>query len=116
MLDNKYEKAFALWMMAGYIFFTVQMPFGIILTSGTSMQPTLEGCEVAVLDTNPSVEEGDVIAFENSENGKQVMHRAVMHSGDGWVTQGDNVDHYDLGTANESEVVGELVWHSPSLC
>lgn len=116
MLDSNTEKAFALWMLAGYIFFNVQMPFGIILTSGTSMEPTLEGCEVAVLDTNPSVEEGDVIAFYNSENGKQVLHRAVMETSEGWVTQGDNVDHFDLGAANESEVYGELVWHSPSLC
>lgn len=116
MLDTNTEQAFALWMVAGYILFSFQMPFGIVFTSGTSMEPMLEGCEVAVLDTNAGVEEGDVIAFENSENGRQVLHRAVMETGDGWVTQGDNVDHYDLGTANESEVYGELVWNSPSLC
>lgn len=79
------------------------------------MQPTFEGCEVVVLDANPSVEEGDVVAFD-SVWGSQVLHRVVDVTPAGFVIQGDNLEQVDVGVYGEEDIYGELVWASPSLC
>lgn len=118
MLDNNYEKAFAVWMVVGYVIFNVQLPVAVAVTQGDSMQPTIEPCSIAVLDANPqSVEVGDVVA-RYSEDGtdRLLLHRVVQDTGGGLVTQGDAESQVDMGLAEPGEVIGELVWHSPGLC
>ena len=117
MLDTNAEKLFAVWMLVGFVIFNVNLPVAVAFTQGDSMQPTIEPCSIAVLDTNPGVEVGDIVA-RSAEDGtdRLLLHRVVQDTGGAFVTQGDNEEQVDMGLAEDEELLGELLWHSPGFC
>jgi signal peptidase I len=81
------------------------------------MEPTLHGCEVVVLDTDPTpsnIQQGDIIAFEH-DDGQQMMHRVIqVHwrntSSDyigGYETKGDGNEETDA-LSYHRDVIGEV--------
>ena len=58
---------------------------------------------------------GDVVAYQNPELGRTVLHRVVQRRGDQLQFKGDNNDYLDLAHATKVEVVGREWAHLPAV-
>lgn len=88
------------------------VPVGASVIDGSSMEPTwVDGAVVIYVDAN-DIEVGDPVVFEGRE-GCWVAHRAIRHTQEGYVTQGDNVPYADQESYNyavpERTLAGEVV-------
>ncbi len=119
---NIVTAALVLVVLVGW-FFTLRPTFlggptTFLIVSGTSMEPLMESCDLAILHERDRYQPGDVIAYHVPEGdpgeGLIVIHRVIGGSGeDGYTTQGDNRDHPDRWHPRQSDVIGELWFHVP---
>ena len=82
-----------------------------IVVSGTSMEPTLIGGDLAILQHADTYSKGDVVAFH--VDGGNVIHRIVGGSSQGFETRGDNRKESDFWKPAASDIAGRL-WFSVS--
>jgi signal peptidase I len=83
-------------------------PLGLIWVHGTSMEPTLEAGDVAIVYRSSAYDVGDVVAFDAPE-GAVVIHRIVDIEGDTYVPQGDNRDRPDHWRPTADDITGRMV-------
>jgi signal peptidase I len=87
-------------------------PLSLIWVSGISMEPTLSTGDLAVLYQQDHYSVGDVVAFEIPEGGT-VIHRVIRADTDGYQFRGDNRDHDDPWTLDETWIRGRQVVSIP---
>lgn len=89
---------------------------GLVMVAGHSMEPTYQLGDAVVAWREP-VEVGDIILYKIPEGspgaGKTVIHRVVGGDGNGWVTQGDNMDYPDDWYPSNLDVLGVARWKIP---
>lgn len=86
-----------------------------VVTTGSSMQPTFEAGDVAVVRPATAYAVGDVIAYRNDDLSRIVLHRVVEVRGDTLVTQGDANEWTDSHHPRHDQVLGRLWLHLPIL-
>ena len=86
-----------------------------VITSGTSMEPSFEQGDLAILRGSNDYKVGDVAAYNSTELKKIVMHRITEESDKGFTFQGDNNDFLDPETVTDDQMLGELVVRVPSV-
>ena len=86
-----------------------------VITSGSSMEPSFEQGDLAILRSSSDYEAGDVAAYDSTELKKIVMHRITEESDKGYTFQGDNNDFLDPETVTDDQMLGELVVRVPSV-
>lgn len=80
-----------------------------LIIDGVSMQPTLYDGDLAVMVRQPTYAVGDVVAYPVS--GGLVIHRIVVVTPQGYITQGDNRQDIDPWTPGDENVLGKM-WFS----
>jgi signal peptidase I len=106
--------AFAALAAAGFLF----GPFGHLIVSGTSMEPSLRGGDLVLTLERRGYRHGDVVAFRvpsgQTGAGTVVIHRIVGGSAaSGYVVRGDNRDHADLWRPRPHDVTGATILRIP---
>ncbi|MFC4544580.1 signal peptidase I [Halosolutus amylolyticus] len=92
--------------------------YSFVVLSG-SMEPAISpGDVVLVADTDPStVESGDVITYQRSDEGTPTTHRVVSVEGSGddrqFRTQGDANDNVDSAPVNADQYIGHVIGTIP---
>jgi len=84
------------------------------MISTGSMEPTLKVRGLVVIKEVPyeNIKEDDIIAFVPIGTSKNVCHRVVEISDEGFTTKGDNNFKNDMGIVTKDEYRGKLVFHS----
>lgn len=106
--------AFATLAVAGFLL----GPFGHVIVSGTSMEPSLRGGDLVLTLERRLYHHGDVVAFRvpsgHAGAGTVVIHRIVGGSAaGGYVTRGDNRGHADLWRPRSHDVTGATILRIP---
>lgn len=83
-----------------------------ILLVGNSMYPVIESGTFVVLKQEQQYFLGDIIGFVNEDN-KNVVHRIVEQTDQGFITKGDNNRRNDPGVIPVNEVIGRTVFVIP---
>lgn len=94
-------------------------PVKVLTVSGTSMCPTIEpGDKAIVIEMNPNidVEVGDIVVFQTNlpEFPYTVIHRVMEITRDGkYITQGDNNPAIDFTHTTYTDILYKVVyiWH-----
>lgn len=81
-------------------------PASYITVTGTSMEPTLHADDFVIAKRRAAYQPGDIVAFRME--GRNVIHRIVATTPDGYVTQGDNQAEADPWEIDRGEVLGRL--------
>jgi signal peptidase I len=77
-----------------------------VVTSGSSMLPTLEPGGLVVLRESDDYAVGDVVGYRDPFLDSVVLHRIIRIEGDRYVFQGDNNDYEDRYQPKASELLG----------
>ncbi|MEM2760152.1 MAG: signal peptidase I, partial [Nitrososphaerales archaeon] len=82
---------------------------------GTSMLPTFPPGSLAITKKMLSYDVGDIVAFNDSELKRTVVHRIIEEVNGGFITKGDNNRANDHGVLRPDDVIGEVVFITPYL-
>ena len=82
---------------------------------GTSMEPMLHRGDLAVIREESTYRVGDVVLYEASELGSNVLHRIVRVQDGRFVVKGDNNDFLDSEQPTEEQIVGKLWLSAPQV-
>jgi signal peptidase len=82
---------------------------------GTSMEPMLHRGDLAVVREESTYRVGDVVLYEASELGSNVLHRIVRVHDGRFVLKGDNNDFLDSEQPTEAQIVGKLWLSAPQV-
>jgi signal peptidase I len=87
----------------------------VVTVQGTSMEPTLETGDLAVLRRADDYTVGEVVAFRSDMAGAVVLHRIIAQEPDTqrFVLIGDNNDFLDRYRPLPEEIVGRMVLQIP---
>jgi len=89
----KHRKIFIfLVFVIGGVYFWPASLYGdsdYILLFGDSMLPTIQPGSLVIVKSQPSYDNGEIVAFVNS-GGINIVHRIIEVTQEGYVTQGDN--------------------------
>ncbi|WP_278975085.1 signal peptidase I [Nitrosopumilus sp.] len=83
-----------------------------IMLVGNSMYPVIESGTFVVLKQEQQYFLGDIIGFVNEDN-KNVVHRIVEQTDEGFITKGDNNKKNDPGVIPVDKVVGRSIFVIP---
>ena len=83
-----------------------------IMLLGNSMYPTIESGTFVIIKQEQEYFLGDIIAFVNEDN-KNVVHRIIEQTDEGFITKGDNNRRNDPGIIPPGEVIGRSVFVIP---
>ena len=83
-----------------------------ILLLGDSMYPTIESGTFVIVKPEQEYFLGDIIAFVNEDN-RNVVHRIVEHTDEGFITKGDNNRKIDPKVVPLENVVGRSIFVAP---
>ena len=83
-----------------------------IMLVGNSMYPVIESGTFVVLKQEQQYFLGDIIGFVN-EDDKNVVHRIVEQTDQGFITKGDNNKRNDPGVIPVNEVIGRTIFVIP---
>jgi len=91
-------------------------PASYVMVSGHSMEPTLHGSDLAVLQKRSDYHPGDIVAFRVPEGepgeGSTVIHRIVDgNAEEGYIVQGDNKERPDFWRPTGEDILGRM-WFS----
>lgn len=91
-------------------------PASYIMVSGQSMEPTLHGSDLAVLQKRSDYRPGDIVGFRVPEGdpaeGGMIIHRIVGgNAEEGYIVQGDNKKRPDLWRPTNDDILGRI-WFS----
>jgi len=87
----------------------------LVSVQGSSMEPTLETGDLALLHRDSAYAVGEVVAFRSDMAGALVLHRIVADepATGRFILKGDNNDFLDRYRPLPDEVVGRMVLHIP---
>ena len=83
-----------------------------IMLIGNSMYPTIESGTFVIAKPDKEYFLGDIIAFVNEDN-RNVVHRIVEHTDEGFVTKGDNNSKIDPKIVPLNDVLGRVLFVIP---
>ncbi len=83
-----------------------------IMLIGNSMYPTIESGTFVVVKPEQEYFLGDIIAFGNEDN-RNVIHRIVEQTDEGFITKGDNNQKIDPKVVPLENVVGRSIFVAP---
>jgi len=87
---------------------------GYIVVTGSSMQPTLNPGDLAIVRSQSNYTAGDIIAFRVEQG--VVIHRIVAGNAlKGFVTKGDNKKYADVWLPTPTSVIGKMWFDLPTL-
>jgi signal peptidase I len=107
-----------LLLAAGWLFFGPTQLGGstsYAVIVGTSMEPMLHRGDLAVIREEGTYRTGDVVLYEASELGANVLHRIVRVQDGRFVLKGDNNDFLDSEQPTEDQIVGKLWLSAPQV-
>ena len=84
-----------------------------VKTYGTSMEPSFQAGDLAVLRQSSRYKVGDVAAYRSPDLGKVVLHRIVERQGDVLLFKGDNNDFVDRERITSADLMGRLALRVP---
>lgn len=115
-MENKKIKFLSLLILLPFlIFFWPVQLYGetsYIMLLGNSMYPTIESGTFVVVKPEPQYYLGDIVAFVNEDN-RNVIHRIVEETEQGFITKGDNNDRNDPGFVTSENMVGRTLFVVP---
>src|SRR5579872_1001132 len=82
---------------------------------GISMEPHLHHGDLVLLHPASNYQVGDVVGYHNVMLGRLVLHRIVGKIGDRYVFKGDNNSFLDAYHPTQSQLVGKLWLHVPTV-
>lgn len=85
-----------------------------VVTSGTSMLPTITGNGLVITRSHTSYHIGEIVAYHNRELRQVVLHRIVGRDGARYIFKGDNNGFTDPYHPTAADIVGAkwLYWQS----
>lgn len=83
--------------------------------SGSSMQPGLEGGDLAVVRVADSYQAGDIVAYRSDIAGKTFVHRIVRSEGGRFVLKGDANEYVDSTRPDAGQIEGKLWFAVPGI-
>jgi len=79
-------------------------PYGVTISSGDSMQPTLgNGPNLVIYEEQDNYEVGDIVLFSSQDTNQEKLHRIEATSSSHYVTRGDHYNMYDQPYVPDSD-------------
>ncbi len=97
---------FALWLFLAPLPLGGSTSYAVIV--GQSMEPQLERGDLALVRAAGSYDVGDVVLYDNTRLGADVLHRIVAVKGDRFVLKGDNNNFMDGDEPTADRIRGKL--------
>lgn len=86
-----------------------------LVTSGTSMLPTVRPGSVVVIRSQPDYRVGEIVAYRNPDLHAVVLHRIISIHGSHYVFKGDNNKFSDFFEPTKHDLIGKKVFYSHSV-
>jgi len=115
MKNNKFKFLLFLLLLPVLVYFWPAQLYGdanYIMLLGNSMHPTIESGTFIVVKPDQNYFVGDIIAFVN-EDQRNVVHRIVENTEDGFITKGDNNPKNDPKIIPMDAVLGRAIFVLP---
>lgn len=115
MKSNKFKFLLFLLILPVLLYFWPAQLYGdtnYVMLLGNSMYPTIESGTFIVVKPDQNYFVGDIIAFVN-EDQRNVVHRIVEHTEDGFITKGDNNPKNDPKIIPMTDVLGRAIFVLP---
>lgn len=93
----------------------LRAPFGSAPVLGMSMYPTLHPGTLVFVRAESHYRIGEIVAFNDQEKEKIVLHRIVAVDGDSYVTRGDNNPVDDPYHPTKGDIYGKMYWDVPRM-
>ena len=84
-----------------------------VIVAGQSMEPNLHLGDLVIVHKAPSYQVGDVVAYQNADIDRYVIHRIVHEKQDHFLLQGDNNTWIDNFEPTRQQILGKLWIHLP---
>jgi len=85
----------------------------IMMVQGQSMLPTILPGSLVVAKAEPEYFVGDIVAYEQVDAHRIVVHRIMEETERGFIIQGDNNPKPDTGFPKEEDVLGKVMFSTP---
>ncbi len=86
-----------------------------VVTDGISMQPRFHSGDLALVRGRSSYKVGEIVAYNSRTFHTIVLHRIVARAGNRYVFKGDNNNFTDFEHPTQSQLIGALWLHIPSV-
>ncbi|MBN1452121.1 MAG: signal peptidase I [Anaerolineales bacterium] len=85
-----------------------------VVIAGQSMEPNLHFGDLVIVHKSSDYQVGDVVAYQNADIDRYVIHRIIAKKNGRFVLQGDNNAWIDKYEPTRQEVLGKLWVHLPN--
>lgn len=88
---------------------------GFIIVQGSSMLPTILPGSMVIIKKQPTYQIDDIVSYTLSEGtaSKNVVHRIIEETEDGFVIKGDNNFKQDIGLHTIDVISGKVIFATP---
>ena len=87
----------------------------VLIVQGNSMLPTIQPGSLVVAKEAPSYGTGDIVAYQWKQGSatKNIVHRIIDETDNGFVIKGDNNPKKDPGFYTEDDILGTVIFATP---
>ena len=85
----------------------------IMMVQGQSMLPTILPGSLVVAKAEPEYQVGDIVAYDQVDAHRIVVHRIMEETDNGFVIKGDNNPRKDTGFPTEDVILGKVMFSTP---
>jgi signal peptidase len=88
---------------------------GFLIVQGNSMLPTILPGSMVIIKKQPAYQVDDIVSFTLSEGGasKNVVHRIIEETEEGFIIKGDNNPKQDIGIHKIDDINGKVIFATP---
>ncbi len=85
----------------------------IMMVQGQSMLPTILPGSLVVAKAAPEYNVGDIVAYDQTDAQRIVVHRIIEENESGFIIRGDNNPRKDAGVHKEDVILGTVLFSTP---
>ncbi len=87
----------------------------VLIVQGNSMLPTIQPGSLVVAKVAPSYGSNDIVAYQWKQGSatKNIVHRIIDETDNGFVIKGDNNPRKDPGFYTEDDILGTVIFATP---
>ena len=88
---------------------------GFLIVQGNSMLPTILPGSMVIIKKQPTYQIDDIVSYTLSEGtaSKNVVHRIIKETEDGFIIKGDNNPKQDIGVQSIDSINGKVIFATP---
>ena len=114
---NKLIKIISIIVLIPFLIYFWPASYGgdttVMMVQGQSMLPTILPGSLVVAKQAPEYNIGDIVAYDQKDAQRIVVHRIIDENDSGYIIKGDNNPRKDAGVHKEDVILGTVILSTP---